>query len=249
MKIFMSSNNRLKLKHYRVEFGSGENSMSVPEYQADDYTMDMQAMSKEDAAAEVHFGLEYPENMQYRVCTIDPDTLERTDNWEYFSFDSDITSASYTKWYYLHPRGIYPGTLPSKLEKDIVDVENYDSPKYIDSLDRDAYAYVEFAHPVDEDYVEEYSDYMLPADVRYPKYVSREKYKMFQEDINELSDGNVPRRLKKYPLYVLNGLLDIQNAIDNGDKSFSTITKDIADIMKKYGFQVTESGVGYKITL
>ena len=59
MKIFMSSNNRLKLKHYRVEFGVGENSMSVPEYQADDYTMDMQAISKGDAAAEVHFGLEY----------------------------------------------------------------------------------------------------------------------------------------------------------------------------------------------
>lgn len=166
MKIFMSSNNKM-LKHYRVEFAEGENFMSPSEYQADDYTMDVQAMTKEDAALEVHFGLEYPENMQYRVCTIDPDTLDRTDNWEYFSFDSDITSASYTK--------------------------------------------------------------------------------RFQNDMEALSSGNVPRDLKKMPPFVLYQLLDIQDAIANGEASFSTITKDVADIMKKYGFKVTESGIGYKI--
>ena len=247
MKIFMS--NTKMLKHYRVEFGEGEHALAPSEYFADDYTMDIQAMDKEDAALEVHFSLEYPENMQYRVCTIDPDTKERLDHWKYFSFDNDINASSYTKWYYLHPRGIYPGTLPSKLEKDIVDVENYDSPKYIDSLDRDAYAYVEFAHPVDEEYVEEQIGCMLPSEIRIPKYVGREKYKKFQEDVDTISNGNVPRRLQKYPLYVLRELQDVQYAIDNGDKSFETITKDIADILKKYGFQVTESGVGYKITL
>lgn len=73
---------------FRVEFGFGENVMTVDEWQTIDGLDVIEAESYEEAAKEAACtdGLE---NAMFRVCELTENEfgkLERSGDWEYFSF-------------------------------------------------------------------------------------------------------------------------------------------------------------------